>query len=84
MHHPSSNDERLHRPRRLINARLAAERTAYSESRFRVLAPAGVLPAPIQLGPRKIMWDVDVLDRYIADRAALSRQRGAQRAAPLH
>lgn len=78
MDHRSSNNGKAHRPRRLINARLAAERTGYSESRFRVLARAGVLPAPIQLGPRKIMWDVDVLDQYIAECASLSGNGGAQ------
>lgn len=78
MGHVSSSTEMISRPRRLLNARQAAERTGYSESRFRVLARAGVLPAPIHIGPRKILWDVDVLDRYIAERAALSENGGVQ------
>ncbi len=78
MSHPSSSPEKLGRPRQLINARLAAERTGYSESRFRVLARSGVLPAPIHIGPRKILWDVDTLDRYVEERAEQSGNGGEQ------
>lgn len=78
MDHPSCDSGKIRHPRRLINARLTAQRTGYSESRFRVLARTGVLPAPIQLGPRKIMWDVDVLDQYFAECAALSGNGRAQ------
>lgn len=78
MDQPSSSAEKINRPRRLLNARQAAERTGYSESRFRILTRSGVLPSPIHLGLRKVMWDADVLERYIADRAALSNDGGVQ------
>ncbi|WP_444973556.1 helix-turn-helix transcriptional regulator [Xanthobacter sp. TB0139] len=78
MGQPSFSTEKIKPPRRLLNARQAAARAGYSESRFRVLARAGVLPAPIRLGLRKVMWDSDKLDRYIAERAAFFDNGGVQ------
>lgn len=78
MDQPSFSTQKIKPPRRLLNARQAAARAGYSESRFRVLARAGVLPAPIHLGLRKVMWDADKLDRYVAERAAFSENGSVQ------
>lgn len=59
--------------KRIIRIRRVMDRTGLARSTIYAKIAAGEFPKPIQLGPRSVGWDEEVVDKWIRQRIEESR-----------
>lgn len=62
-------------PRRYLRERALANHLSVHRSTLRRWVARGLMPAPIRLGLRTVVWDVEEIEQWQAARAAAARDQ---------